>query len=246
MNQRPVPDRRVEPPNLALTLARSVLDVVLVFLATGLVLVAIFLSVGMIVPMVGLSPLVFLALAVAIPIGGIYRHVLLRVYLKRKLTPMFAGAAVALCTAMVIIVISVMGGFLQMMRDSARKLTGEVTVRSDLTGFEHYEDLIVELVKESQITAATPLLRVPGLLDLGGFVQVIPEVVGIVPTEYDAVCGFSKTLHWTLEDDRGYEYDKELITRAPTLTPFGENGELPGMIPGIEIWQDNRRDENGD
>ena len=39
-----------------------------------------------------------------------------------------AAMAVTLCTAMVIIVISVMGGFLELMRHAAQRLTGQVTV----------------------------------------------------------------------------------------------------------------------
>ena len=46
-----------------------------------------------------------------------YKLLLIRRYLGRKIAPLFAALAVMLCTAMVIIVISVMGGFLDMMRD---------------------------------------------------------------------------------------------------------------------------------
>ena len=40
-----------------------------------------------------------------------YKLLLILKYLRRKLAPLFAAMAVMLCTAMVIIVISVMGGF---------------------------------------------------------------------------------------------------------------------------------------
>ena len=236
----------VKLSSLAGTCLRTAVDMVIVFLATALVLVLILLSVGLVVPMVAFSPLVFLTLAVAIPIGGIYRHVLLRIYLKRKLTPLFAGAAVALCTAMVIVVISVMGGFLQMMRDSARKLTGDVNIVSSITGFEHYEKLIVELGKEPQITAATPIIRTIGLLNLDGTIQPVPEVLGIIPAGYDAACGYSKTLHWKAKDAAGYPGYEKLIGNAKSLKPMPEWGDLPGMVSGVEVWQGNQRDENGE
>ena len=51
-----------------------------------------------------------------------YKLLLIFKYLRRKLVPLFAAAAVTLCTALMIVVISIMGGFLQQWRDSAKKL----------------------------------------------------------------------------------------------------------------------------
>jgi lipoprotein-releasing system permease protein len=245
MKHNSTPDDHDQPPHLALTLTRSLLEGFGVFAATTLVLVVIILSVALLVPMVVVSPLLFLALAVGLPIGGVYRLVLMRVYLKGKLTPIFAGAAVALCTAMVIVVISVMGGFLNMMRQSARKLSAEVTIKGDLTGFEHYEALMIELLKEDQIDIATPVVRVPGLLDLDGSVQPIPQVIGIIPADYGQVCGFDQMLHWTLDDAADFEFAQALIERSRTLEPPSELDQMSGMIPGIHVWPNNKRDDKG-
>ena len=56
-----------------------------------------------------------------------YQFLLTHRYLTSKVMPLLAALAVALCTAMVIIVWSVMGGFLVMLINSGRTLVGDVT-----------------------------------------------------------------------------------------------------------------------
>ena len=68
-------------------------------------------------------------------------------YFQRKLIAMFALLAVMLCTAMVIIVISVMGGFLDHMMHTAQKLGGDVVVLRDLHGFPHHKAVVEALVE---------------------------------------------------------------------------------------------------
>ena len=121
-------------------------------------------------------------------------------YLRRKLAPVFAMLAVTLCTAMVIIVISVMGGFLDMMQNSVRKLSGDmmITIRGDLRGFPRYEEMLAELGKMPEVKAATPSLHTYGLASGAGRLKTV-EIVGIDPAGMDAVTGFRDALHWRKE-----------------------------------------------
>src|ERR1041385_5852877 len=73
--------------------------------------------------------------------GGHYRHLLTQRYLRRKLIPLFAAVAGGLCTAMVVIVLSVMGGFLDMLRGAGKSLTGDVSIHFGVSGFPHYEEI---------------------------------------------------------------------------------------------------------
>ncbi len=62
---------------------------------------------------------------------------------------------------MVIIVISVMGGFLEMMRHAAsHKLTGDVSIQlpNDLDGFSDYEEML-----NGHMRSACPMSRLPPL-----------------------------------------------------------------------------------
>ncbi len=137
-----------------------------------------------------------------------YKVLLISKYLRRKLAPLFAAAAVALCTAMVLIVISVMGGFLDMMRQAARTLSGEILIQGGIAGFPRYEELIAELRRElPTIQAATAVIRTFGLVKIRGVVRTV-EVHGIDPRAFHEVMlhenprqksmtGFRETLYWT-------------------------------------------------
>jgi lipoprotein-releasing system permease protein len=198
-----------------------------------------------------------------------YKLLLILRYLRRKLAPLFAALAVTLCTAMVIIVISVMGGFLQLMRTSAKTLTGDVIVRSDLNGFPHYEELITRLEARPEIDAAAPIIRTFGLANIAG--QNFPvEVEGIDPQRMDRVTSLHDRMHWSSDDllgemmpsrdgarfmppeSKAFMSRMEAELRATDLKEFGMRmqtpstwGEHPAMVPGIAVSQFNTRDENG-
>ena len=125
-----------------------------------------------------------------------YKLLLIFKYLRRKLAPLFAAMAVTLCTAMVIIVISVMGGFLDLMRHAAQRLTGQVTVSADLWGYPHYDKLLTGLNELPEVDAAAAIVRAYGLINLNSRVITV-EVVGIDPASLDTVTGYRDTLYWT-------------------------------------------------
>ena len=57
-----------------------------------------------------------------------YHALLTNRYLTSRVIPLIAVAAVAMCVALVIIVVSVMTGFLDMVKSSGRPLMGDVVV----------------------------------------------------------------------------------------------------------------------
>src|SRR6185295_19639784 len=60
-------------------------------------------------------------------------------YLRRRRIAWWALLAVALCTTMVLVVISVMGGWLDMFEKSAKGMTGDIIVKGNsLSGFPNY------------------------------------------------------------------------------------------------------------
>ncbi len=84
-------------------------------------------------------------------------HVLLtNRYLTSRVIPLIAVAAVALCVALVIIVVSVMTGFLDMVRSSGRTLMGDVIVAYPVSGIPYYERLIERIERLPEAAAATP------------------------------------------------------------------------------------------
>ncbi|MEM1097997.1 MAG: FtsX-like permease family protein [Planctomycetota bacterium] len=191
-----------------------------------------------------------------------YKTLLISKYLRRKLAPLFAALAVMLCTAMVIIVISVMGGFLDTLRESARSITGDLVVESAfrLRGFEHYDGLIERLEAMDQVAAATPAIRTMGLVNFAGG-PVPLTVLGIDFAGMDEVIGLADRALWSPEQlegeaeaaDRmvedGFERFAELAELLRTYLPVepepaeGEVG-VPAAWSGVEVypWL-NRRDD---
>ena len=82
-------------------------------------------------------------------------------YLRRRRIAFFAVAAVCLCVAMVLIVVSVMGGFLQMVKDRSRGMLGDLVIENgSLQGFPFYEEYVDRMKKEmvGEIHEATPVI----------------------------------------------------------------------------------------
>jgi len=177
-----------------------------------------------------------------------FKWLLISKYLRRKLAPLFAAVAVTICTAMVIIVMSVMGGFLDLLQSSAQKLTGDVTVRAgSFSGMPHYEDLIARIRRLPQVKQATPIVRGYGLIQIGRITKPV-EVEGIRPHEMDAIVGFRDTLMWTTRDvfgeDGGVDLkDIAMDLRLPRESP--EDAATRLMILGVEVNPRHYRDEQG-
>lgn len=197
-----------------------------------------------------------------------YKLLLISRYLTRKLAPMFAGLAVMLCTAMVIIVISVMGGFLDMLRESARQLTGDVVVTSgSLTGFPHYRELIDRVEALDEVAAATPMIRSFGLMQVGDRTRPV-QVQGIEPESFSEIVPYRGTLYWTPaalaeREEAGrahqsestgegrpsieavYENWRELAMRLGEVVPRGGVAATQTAVLGIETARTHIRDQQG-
>src|SRR5207244_5234136 len=86
-------------------------------------------------------------------------RLLINKYLRKRRIAWVSLIAVTLCTAMVIVVISVMGGWLRMFRESFHGLTGDIIVHGEsLTGFPYYEEMIDRIEKLPDVKAAVPTL----------------------------------------------------------------------------------------
>src|SRR6476646_5124422 len=91
-------------------------------------------------------------------------HLILK-YLRKRRIAWVSLLAVMLCTTMVLVVISVMGGWLRMFRESFHGLGGDVMITSrSLTGFEYYQEFVDEVQKLPSVQAAVPVIRTVGLI----------------------------------------------------------------------------------
>lgn len=184
-----------------------------------------------------------------------YKLLLTFRYLRRKLIPIFALLAVTLCTAMVIIVISVMGGFLDMVKNAGRTLMGDVSMYAGLGGFPHYEDLIAELEREAEVESATPIIVAYGLVKIETTIKGV-QVYGIDGESADKVTRYRDTLQWnsTLLKDypsvaRFYEgVDPQTVgvgLYVPGEKDKPRDERTPALSMGIEVSPYNSRTSDG-
>lgn len=161
-------------------------------------------------------------------------------YLRRRRIAFFAVGAVMLCVAMVLIVDSVMSGFLQMVKDRSRGMLGDLVVEnSSLQGFPYYQELIDTIKKEmpDEIAEATPVIISYGVLRFPQDQRTKPaQIVGIKLEETYRVNDFREGLFYET-------YYPGTTTFAPRSQPYygiDERGQyaLPADLEAArKKWQ---------
>ena len=201
-----------------------------------------------------------------------YAPLLANRYLTSKIIPLIAVGAVALCVALVIIVVSVMSGFLDMVRNSGKTLIGDVVVSYPISGIPYYDELIKEIEALPETEAASPIVETLGLLrmpygtmettqvpgepgrseqSIRGRVEFV-HVWGIEPESLERVAGFYDKLYWRKPSD---EVAKSLAPDDPRLEAYYQRDEQgkslrssrgrDGIVLGIEISPYNKRTRDG-
>ncbi len=167
-------------------------------------------------------------------------HLILK-YLRKRRIAWVSLIAVTLCTTMVLVVISVMGGWLRMFKQSFHGLTGDVVVHGRLQGFPYYQEIIDRVDRLPEVAAAVPTLHTWGLININNSIHDAVQVVGY-PPDIGTVNKFPQSLYrqyqqpleegkkpatqpsWALLPDMPYHEVK------PNLKGF-----TPGMIVGTGV-----------
>src|SRR5689334_21464362 len=124
-------------------------------------------------------------------------HLILR-YLRRRRIAWVSLVAVMLCTTMVLVVISVMGGWLDMFENSARGLTGDVVIKGNsLSGFPYYQEIIdrIEHDPEARVQAAVPEISTFGVINVANMKTDGVRVVGLPLDKVGQVNNFTESLY---------------------------------------------------
>jgi len=95
-----------------------------------------------------------------------YKLLLIFKYLRKRRIAWVSLIAVTLCTAMVLVVISVMGGWLRMFREINHGLVGDVVIRHKYNGPVDYVPILAELRKLPQVKAAIPMIDTYGVINV--------------------------------------------------------------------------------
>ncbi len=103
---------------------------------------------------------------------------------------------VALCVAMMVIVISVMTGFLDKIESATKGLFGDVVVDTrSMSGFGYYDQFIAEVTEKiPEVEAGSPFILSVGILQFGSEHRQMVQVAGIELPERAKVTDFENGL----------------------------------------------------
>ena len=164
-----------------------------------------------------------------------YKLLLILKYLRKRRIAWVSLIAVMLCTTMVIVVISVMGGWLRMFRESFHSISGDIIVQGrSMLGFPHYHEMIKRIEALRDVKAAAPVIRSFGLVNINNQIRSGVSVIGY-PPNISQVNGFTTSL---FRMTGAKELSFGLIPDHDYRTPpgFSSRGKDPrtwdGMIVG--------------
>jgi lipoprotein-releasing system permease protein len=124
-----------------------------------------------------------------------YKLHLIWKYLRKRRIAWVSLIAVMLCTAMVLVVISVMSGWLRMFRASFHGITGDIIVsRQSVAGFPYYQEMIEQIKTLPGVTGAAPTLHSFGLINIYGKIVDGVQVFGYPIEQMDHVSRFRQSL----------------------------------------------------
>ena len=124
-----------------------------------------------------------------------YKIKLVLKYLLKRRIAWWSLLAVMLCTTMVLVVISVMGGWLNMFEHSFQGLTGDIVVESPtLSGFPWYQEMIDRMQKQPGIEAAVPAIETYGIINVSNVISAGVRVMGIPIDQIGKVNRFPDSL----------------------------------------------------
>lgn len=165
-----------------------------------------------------------------------YKFFLIFRYLRKRRIAYFAILAVALCVAMVLVVHSVMGGFLDTVRNSSRRLLGDVILEiGSMETFPYYDEFIAELNEKmgDEIVAAAPVIINVALLRVFGGLERDRNdycmINGIRLDEYRKINSFGDGLYY----DKHFPGTTTLEEQAMPMWRVDERG-LPRLPADYE------------
>ena len=162
-----------------------------------------------------------------------YKWFLVWRYLHTKLIALFGTASVTLCVAMVLVVLSVMGGFLDTIRTRSRGLHSEIVLDGgSMQGFPYYEEFGAYVKRQlpEVVRLVTPTVYSYGVFRIPATAYTKPaRVLGIRLEEYVQVNSFKEGLHY----EHYYPGSTHFGKQAMPVAGFTEAGVLE-LPPDLE------------
>ncbi len=171
--------------------------------------------------------------------------------LEKKRIALFSLGAVMLCTMMLLIIVSVMGGFVEQVREKTHGLMGDIIIEGDpARGFPYYQEFMEELKNaplNKFVEDATPVIYTAGLFRVrkpynpDAFWTSGVRVQGIDLRGKIAVSKFGESLHY-------YKQNPASVILDRPFNPVSESSkgeQLYGLIYGLDVGRLAYRDADG-
>ncbi|MEA2736443.1 MAG: lipoprotein-releasing system permease protein, partial [Humisphaera sp.] len=205
-----------------------------------------------VVVLIGAIVLALIVFGVAIFNGRQASWSLVLKYLRKRRIAWVSLVAVMLCTTMVLVVISIMGGWLRMFKESFHGLGGDLIVDSrSLSGFAHYDEMIERIEALPEVAAAAPTIQTFGLLKINNQRPGAVQVMGYQMDRITKVNDFRKSLYRQYQEpvDEAKKKPEEVAPPSFALVPDVDYDEIakfrmpkaknyknwPGMIVGAGV-----------
>lgn len=163
-------------------------------------------------------------------------------YLNTKLIAFIGIASVMLCVAMVLVVISVMGGFLDTIRARSKGLHSEIVLESNtLQGFPLYAEFgqYMQQMLPDVVRLSTPVIFSYGIFRVPATTYTKPaRVLGIRLDEYVQLNDFEKGLHY----ERFFPGTTSLAPQRIPVAGFNERNEIvlpPDLEAANQKWRES-------
>jgi lipoprotein-releasing system permease protein len=153
-----------------------------------------------------------------------YKFILSFRYMYRRRISYLAFLAVALCVAIVLIVMTVLRGLVGDFKQKNHDFIGDCVVGTQsLVGFSYYEEFIEILQGQDFVEAVSPVIKSYALTSpRGSNYNKGVELIGIDPVRHSQATEFNKYLFYHRSNI------SEVFT--PSYDP-----NLPGCVPGIDL-----------
>ncbi len=176
-----------------------------------------------------------------------YKLLLIRKYLLKRRIAWVALLAVMLCTAMVLVVLSVMGGWLEMFKSAYRGMTSDIVVEArSLVGFPYYQEMMDRIDKLPEVEATVPVIRTFGLINIADEKRKPVSVIGFPIDQIGRVSDFPKSLYRQFQVDHDATPSFDLLPKVDYKYWAGKRAKddvfkRPGLIitdPVADIEKD--------
>jgi len=193
-----------------------------------------------VVPVAAATGVVLFGLLVLVLATSVYKHIVCLNYLFsgwKTVVPLVSALPAALGVFLLVLVFSIMDGFVRETREMTRGTLSDIIVDAHMEGLPHYDELARRIKAVEGVEAATPVIQTYAVARIKPRLSAVKPlvrpcvVIGVRPAE-KAEMGRFKTC---LERQGGDGYAAADLLKVPPAWGREDRTGRPGCIPGVGV-----------